>query len=77
MDTEQHNITSLFNQLGLPSSEADIKAFIHMYRPLDAQIPLCNAPFWTESQAQFLREQIKNDADWAVTIDKFDTSLRE
>ena len=77
MDSQQHNITSLFDQLGLPSSTEDIQAFIDLHRPVEAQIKLCDAPFWTIAQAQFLREQIKNDADWAVIIDTFDTSLRK
>jgi hypothetical protein len=77
MNDNQHNLTSLFDQLGLPSSEKDIEAFIHTHRPLDATIPLSKAPFWTPGQSQFLGEQIKNDADWAVVIDKFDTSLRQ
>jgi hypothetical protein len=77
MHDSQHNLTSLFDQLGLPSSEHDIEAFIHSHRPLDATIPLSKAPFWTAGQSQFLGEQIKNDADWAVVIDKFDTSLRQ
>ena len=77
MHDSQHNLTSLFDQLGLASTEEDIEAFIHSHRPLDATIPLSKAPFWTAGQAQFLREQIKDDADWAVVIDKFDTSLRQ
>lgn len=77
MHDSQHNLTSLFDQLGLPSTEKDIEAFIYSHRPLDATIPLSKAPFWTAGQAQFLIEQIKDDADWAVVIDKFDTSLRQ
>ena len=77
MHESQHNLTSLFDQLGLPSSEKEIEAFIHSHRPLDPSIRLSNAPFWTPGQAQFLKEQIKEDADWAVVIDKFDASLRQ
>lgn len=77
MHDNQHNLTNLFDQLGLPSTEQDIEAFIHSHRPLDASVPLSKASFWTQGQAQFLGEQIKNDADWAVVIDKFDTSLRQ
>lgn len=77
MHDSQHNLTNLFDQLGLPSSERDIEDFIHAHRPLDAKIPLSKAPFWTDGQAQFIKEQIREDADWAVVIDKFDTSLRQ
>ena len=77
MENHQHSMTNLFEQLGLPSSAADIQTFIETHRPLDAQIKLCEAPFWSAAQSQFLREQIKSDADWAVIIDNFDSRLRK
>lgn len=77
METNPHNITNLFAQLGLPSSKEHIHAFIEANSPLDSQISLFDAPFWTQSQAKFLREEIIKDADWAVAIDKLNASLRE
>jgi len=77
MHEHSHNLTSLFDQLGLPSTEKDIETFIHNHRPLAPEIQLSKAPFWTAGQAQFLGEQTKADADWAVVIDKLDTSLRQ
>ncbi len=77
METNPHNFTNLFAQLGLPSSATDIEAFIRSHRPLNAEVVLSDALFWSASQAHFLREQIKVDSDWAVVIDKFDTSLRQ
>jgi len=76
MEDSQHGLSDLFDQLGLASSDVDIAAFIVEHRPLHPEIILSEAPFWSLTQAKFLREQIKADADWAVTIDKFDTSLR-
>lgn len=76
MDANQHGMAELFDQLGLPSSNADIQVFIAEHRTLNPQLILCDAPFWTPAQAKFLREQIKVDADWAVIIDKLDVSLR-
>jgi len=77
METHSHGMTSLFDQLGLPSSEADIQRFIAEHHPLGAEMKLWDAPFWSESQAKFLRDQLKADADWAVVIDTLDTSLRQ
>jgi len=77
METHEHGMTNLFDQLGLPSTEEDIQAFIASHRPLDAATKLSEASFWTESQSRFIKEQIKSDADWAVVIDTLDTSLRQ
>jgi hypothetical protein len=76
METQHHTIHNLFDQLGLPSESADIDAFIAEHRQLSGIDSLFDAPFWTESQAKFLHDQIKEDADWAVVIDKLDASLR-
>ena len=72
-----HDITHLFIQLGLPSSKDDIQNFIQSHRLQDTGLALSEAPFWTAAQAAFLREQIVEDADWAVVIDKLNTSLRQ
>ena len=39
MESNQHEFHELFEQLGLPSSEADIRAFIAEHRPLPE--PVC------------------------------------
>lgn len=77
MENIMHSESDLFEQLGLPASENDIQAFIATYRPLPANIKLYEAPFWTNAQAKFLRDQIAIDADWAVPIDKLDACLRD
>ncbi|MFA4970533.1 MAG: DUF2789 family protein [Sulfuritalea sp.] len=38
-------------------------------------IPVAEAPFWTPSQAQFLREEIAKDGDWAELVDTFGALL--
>ncbi len=76
MESNQHGMSDLFDQLGLPSADADIEAFIAEHRTINPQLSLSEAPFWSPTQAKFLREQIKVDADWAVVIDKLNTSLR-
>ncbi len=77
MEDNLHSMTHLFTQLGLPSEPASIQSFIESKRPLAHDIALHEAPFWTLSQSEFLREQIENDADWAVIIDKLDSGLRQ
>jgi len=76
METQLHTMTNLFDQLGLPSSDSDIQRFIESHRPLAPEIMLSNAPFWSATQAKFLRDQIANDADWAVVVDKLNSRLR-
>jgi hypothetical protein len=77
MEETLHSMTNLFTQLGLPSRPADIQAFIEAHRPLAARFALHEAPFWTSSQADFLREQVQEDADWAGIIDRLDGGLRQ
>ena len=36
-----------------------------------------DAFFWSESQAQFLRDDILDDADWAEVVDQLDVLLRK
>lgn len=76
MEGTVHTMTHLFEQLGLPSAPADIQAFIETHRPLSAALPLQEAPFWSPVQATFLREEVLDDADWALIIDKLDAALR-
>lgn len=76
MDTHLHAMTELFAQLGLPATPEAIQAFIETNRPRAAHLALPDAPFWTASQAEFLRDQVQNDADWAGVIDRLDAALR-
>lgn len=69
MDTDIHTLADLFRQLGLADDKAAIESFIQKHRPLPGDVALADAPFWSESQAQFLREEKDDDADWAELID--------
>lgn len=71
-----HPLSELFAQLGLANDAPSIEAFIARHRPLAHAIPLADAPFWSESQRQFLRESIAEDADWAEAVDHLDALLR-
>jgi hypothetical protein len=66
---------NLFAQLGLPSDPAAIDGFVESHSPLAPGLALSEAPFWTPSQAAFLREETLGDADWAEVIDALNREL--
>ena len=76
MEPSVHSLRHLFEQLGLPSSAAEIERFVAAHRPLAAGIELADAPFWSAAQAQFLREEVEDDADWAELVDQLNLMLR-
>lgn len=76
MDLPVHHFSELFAQLGLPTDEAGIRAFIRGHTPLDPRIALPDAPFWTPAQAALLREELLEDADWAELVDQLSLALR-
>ena len=76
MEPNTHRLEDLFSQLGLPSTQDDIDAFVDQHSPLANDLQLADAPFWTASQAQFLREEIADDADWAEVVDQLSVMLR-
>ena len=75
MEPNVHPFSELFAQLGLPNDEASIRAFIAEHGPLPDDMRLEEAPFWTDSQAQLLREERIEDADWIVVIDQLNVAL--
>lgn len=75
MNAQIHTMSNLFAQLGLPADEAAIEDFIARHRPLDNDIALYRAPFWSASQRAFLKEEIIEDADWAGVIDELNRRL--
>ncbi|MBD9482287.1 DUF2789 domain-containing protein [Pseudomonas sp. PDM14] len=75
MDTSNHHsLRTLFEQLGLPSENDDIAAFIRDHQLANGE-KIAKAPFWTEAQANFLAESLKRDADWAIKVDELAVSL--
>ena len=76
MESPIHSLASLFDQLGLDSSDQAIENFIDDHRPLEGRIELHNADFWSVSQASFLKQEIDEDADWAEVVDQLDAQLR-
>ena len=75
MDTPTHHISDLFAQLGLPHEPADIAKFIAKHTPLTDGVRLPDAPFWSPTQAAFLRESLAQDSDWAGVVDQLNKAL--
>jgi hypothetical protein len=76
MDDLFHSFSELFAQLGLANDSASIAAFIKKNAPLQPDIRLEDAPFWTPSQAALIKEKRQEDADWTQLIDQLSLSLR-
>lgn len=76
MELPVHTMHTLFEQLGLDSSDEAIAAFISAHKPLPKGQHLHEAGFWNSSQAAFLKQSIEEDADWAEVVDSLDTQLR-
>ncbi|WP_439877377.1 DUF2789 domain-containing protein [Pseudomonas prosekii] len=77
MQSPTHSLPSLFKQLGLASDPISIDQFIATHSPLKPELHLADAFFWSESQAQFLRDEILEDADWAEVVDQLNVLLRK
>ncbi|WP_332765849.1 DUF2789 domain-containing protein [Pseudomonas koreensis] len=77
MENPQHSLPALFKQLGLADDPISIDQFIASHSPLKPDLHLADAFFWSQSQAQFLREDILEDADWAEVVDQLDVMLRK
>jgi hypothetical protein len=77
MDQPIHRFSELFAQLGLPADAPAIAQFIAAHTPLAAEIDLPDALFWTPAQAAFLREEKRDDADWAELVDQLSLALRQ
>jgi hypothetical protein len=74
MESPTHDLKGLFDQLGLDSTQKAIDDFIASHSPLPDDKKLIDAEFWTPQQAGFLKEQLREDADWARVVD--DLNLR-
>lgn len=77
MEKPQHSLPALFKQLGLADDPISIDQFVASHSPLKPELHLAEAFFWSKSQAQFLREEILEDADWAEVVDQLDVMLRK
>lgn len=76
MDLSAHTLATLFEQLGLASSESAINEFIDQHSPLDPQLTLEEAAFWNPGQRSFLLEARAEDSDWTEMVEHLDAFLR-
>jgi hypothetical protein len=70
------SMTDLFMQMGLDSDDKSIASFIQSHQ-LPADVRLIDAPYWSDSQRQFLVEQYKADAAWVIVVDQMNEFLHE
>ena len=74
MDTQTHNLSTLFAKLGLPEDPAGIDSFIREH-PLPPDMLVADAPFWNQTQAKFLHDALREDSDWAEMVDELNVRL--
>ncbi len=75
MITATPRMTNLFLQLGLDSSQEGIDRFL-LDNELPENVHILEAPFWTESQVELLRELLCSDANWSLVVDQLSEALR-
>ena len=75
MDSPIHPFSDIFKQLGLPDEPVEIERFITTHSPLDDDVKLVDAPFWTKAQRAFLEQSYTEDADWIPMIDQLNEAL--
>ena len=76
MDTQPHELCDLFSQLGLPSDPESIEKFIKKHQRLPEEVPISEAPFWTQSQRDLLKQAYIQDAEWVPLVDQLNVRLR-
>ena len=76
MDAPIPTLETLFDQLGLDSSPEAIDTFIAS-NPLPEDVKLIDAPFWSDQQAAFLKEELRDDAEWAIPVDELNQRLHQ
>jgi len=69
--------SELFAQLGLPYDSWSIAKFLSTHAGMAQDIRLPDAPFWTASQAAFLRESLSQDSEWSGPVDQLSKALQE
>ena len=75
MESTVHPFSELFAQLGLADDNASIQQFIATHSPIPNDMRLEDAPFWSTAQSQLLREERRDDADWAMVVDRLNGAL--
>ncbi|HIF9370801.1 TPA: DUF2789 family protein [Photobacterium damselae] len=76
MEPFSHDISHLFKQLGMQSSQEFIEEFIATHH-LSTSEQLSDASFLHPAQKRFIKEAKEQDADWCEVIDQLDALLRK
>ncbi|ABG41695.1 conserved hypothetical protein [Paraglaciecola sp. T6c] len=76
MENYHTTMGDLFQQLGLGDQEGDVEAFIEEHKGLRQGVHIEDAEFWSKTQAEFIRNALLEDAEWAELIDQLNTRLR-
>ncbi|OAU96202.1 MULTISPECIES: DUF2789 family protein [Moraxella] len=71
---DHHTINELFEQLGLDSSDEAIEQFI-ADNQLPEDVPLNEAPFFSESQRNFISEAWKMDAVFVMAVEELNARI--
>lgn len=77
MELPNKDMSTLFEQLGLPSDPSSIDNFIAQHAPLPNGVRLADAPFWSDAQRAFLVDEWVEDAEWAPVVDELNVRLHE
>lgn len=72
----ERNINMLFEQMGMDSDDAAVEQFIQENQ-LAQSVQLSDAPFWSDNQRKFLKEEYHADAGWIEIIDELNTRLHK
>ncbi|ATQ83819.1 DUF2789 domain-containing protein [Moraxella osloensis] len=76
MTDGERNINMLFEQMGMDGDDAAVEQFIQENQ-LAQSVQLSDAPFWSDNQRKFLKEEYHADAGWIEIIDELNTRLHK
>jgi hypothetical protein len=76
MNQAMYHFSELFAQLGLPSEPGEVIHFLTTHRSMSTGFRLPDAPYWTPSQASFLRESLMQDSDCSDVVDQLSGALQ-
>ena len=76
MTDGERNIKMLFEQMGMDGDDAAVEQFIQENQ-LPQSVELSDAPFWSDSQRKFLKDEYRADAGWIEIIDELNTRLHK
>tara|TARA_B100001094_G_scaffold333441_1_gene412319 strand:- start:23660 stop:23935 length:276 start_codon:yes stop_codon:yes gene_type:complete len=69
METFQHDLPNLFDQLGLDSSPDAIDQFAQDNK-LKKDQKITDASCWNAAQIRFLEKELEQDSEWCIAIDQ-------